>query len=147
MLNVWRGGTITQHLPLVTSVAHDPEPEVLSAHSIRVTEGSRLAAILGRPHDLVSITEKAATVVNSSHHQAVDLPGEGLVATARCVEDGVIEGLEREPGGDDGHFVIAVQWHPERSFDVSEASRHLFSAFVGAAAMYRPLGVLESLAL
>jgi len=147
-LNVWRGGTILQHLPLVTPVVHDPEPEVLSAHSIRVTEGLKLAAILGEPDDLVSITEKSATVVNSSHHQAVDVPGEGLVVSARCVEDGVIEAVEAlDEGGDAGHFVVAVQWHPERSFDASEASRHLFRAFVQAAAKYQPLGVLESLAL
>jgi putative glutamine amidotransferase len=147
MLNVWRGGTIAQHLPLVTSVVHDPEPEVLSAHSVRVREGSRLAAILGTPDDLVSITEKSAAVVNSSHHQAVEVPGEGLMVSARCVEDGVIEALEGAVDGGDGHFVVAVQWHPERSFDASEASRHLFRAFVDAAAKYQPLGVLESLAL
>ena len=68
--------------------------------------------------------------------------------SARCVEDGVIEAVEAlDEGGDAGHFVVAVQWHPERSFDASEASRHLFRAFVQAAAKYQPLGVLESLAL
>jgi len=146
MLNAWRGGTIVQHLPLVTSVAHDPGPEVLSAHSVHVVVASKLAAVLGTPVDLVSITDKSATLVNSSHHQAVDVPGEGLLVSARCSEDGVVEALEGVAEGE-GHFVVAVQWHPERSFDASEASRRLFRAFVDAAAGYQPLGVLESLAL
>jgi putative glutamine amidotransferase len=147
MLNVWRGGTIKQHLPLVTSVAHDPGPEILSAHSVRLAKESKLAAILGTPDDLVSITEQAATVVNSSHHQAVELPGADLTVAARCVEDGVVEGLELSiDGGGESHFVVAVQWHPERSFDASEASRRLFQAFVEAAANYPRLAALESLA-
>lgn len=140
-LNVWRGGKLTQHLPLVTSVDHDPGSGVLSAHSVRLVPGSMLAEIIGGDDDLISITETAATVVNSSHHQAVSEPGDGLRVTARCSEDGVIEALEGIP---DKHFVLGVQWHPERSFDASAASRHLFRAFVEAAVRYRPRVVAES---
>src|SRR5271170_1350679 len=86
-LNVWRGGTLIQHLPLITSVDHDPGSGVLSAHSVRLTSGSKLAEIIGADDDLISITERAATVVNSSHHQAVAVPGNGLRVTARCSED------------------------------------------------------------
>ncbi|AXC11611.1 hypothetical protein ACPOL_2287 [Acidisarcina polymorpha] len=139
-LNTWRGGTLVQHLPAVTKVDHDPGPEVLSAHSVRLTAGSRLETILGASTDLVSIVEPSvpsATVVNSSHHQGVDLPGEGLIVSARCVEDGTIEALEAESSGTADQFLVAVQWHPERSFDSSEASRHLFKAFVDAAVQYR----------
>jgi putative glutamine amidotransferase len=143
-LNVWRGGTLQQHLPLVTSVDHDPDTKRLSVHSVRVASGSKLQGVIGRIDDLVSITEPTATVVNSSHHQAVDLPGDGLMVSARCYEDGVIEALE---GTANNHFVLGVQWHPERSFDASEASRHIFRAFVNAAAKYRPRAVVESLAV
>ena len=142
-LNVWRGGTLIQHLPLITAVDHDPGSGVLSAHSVRLTPGSKLAEIVGVDDDLVSITEPAATVVNSSHHQAVGMPGDGLRITARCSEDGVVEALE---GDSDDHFVLGVQWHPERSFDASAASRHLFRSFVEAAVKYRPRVVAESLA-
>jgi putative glutamine amidotransferase len=142
-LNVWRRGTLIQHLPRITAVDHDPGSGVLSAHSVRLTPGSKLAEIVGVDDDLVSITEPAATVVNSSHHQAVGMPGDGLRITARCSEDGVIEALE---GDSDGHFVLGVQWHPERSFDASAASRHLFRSFVEAAVKYRPRVVAESLA-
>jgi putative glutamine amidotransferase len=142
-LNVWRGGTILQHLPLVTKIDHDPDPEVLSVHSVRVENGSKLASMIGEADDLVSITEPAATIVNSSHHQAVNLPGDGLLVTARCSEDGGIEAVE---GASPDHFVLGVQWHPERSFDASSASRHLFRAFVEAASKYKPRAVVESLA-
>jgi putative glutamine amidotransferase len=142
-LNVWKGGTLIQHLPRITSVDHDPGPGVLSAHSVHLTPDSKLAAIVGSDYDLVSITEPAATVVNSSHHQAVLTPGDGLRVTARCSEDETIEALE---GTSDGHFVVGVQWHPERSFDASAASRHLFRAFVEAAVKYRPRVMAESLA-
>jgi putative glutamine amidotransferase len=142
-LNVWRGGTLIQHLPVVTSVDHDPGPGVLSAHSVRLVRRSKLAGIIGTDHDLVSITERTATVVNSSHHQAVDAAGDGLEVTAHCSEDGVVEALE---GSACDHFVLGVQWHPERSFDASAASRHLFRAFVEASIKYRPRAVAESLA-
>jgi putative glutamine amidotransferase len=48
--------------------------------------------------------------VNSSHHQALNRLGDGLVVEARCVADDVIEQayLENYP------FAIAVQYHPER---------------------------------
>jgi len=146
-LNVWLGGSLIQHLPLVTAVDHDPGPGVLSAHSVRPAPGSKLATIVGGDDDLVSITEAAATVVNSSHHQAVSLPGKGLQVTARCSEDGTIEAVEGEAveGTSEEHFVLGVQWHPERSFDASAASRHLFHAFVEAAVRYRPRVVAESL--
>ncbi len=142
-LNIWRGGTLLQHLPLLTTVDHDPEPERLSAHTVRLQPGSKIAEIIGVADDLVSMTEPLATAVNSSHHQAVDAVGDGLVASARCSEDGGVEALE---GASSDHFVLGVQWHPERSFDASVASRHLFRAFVDAAAHYRPRLIVESLA-
>jgi putative glutamine amidotransferase len=146
-LNVWRGGSLLQHLPPLTAVDHDPGPAVLSAHGVRVTPGSTLAAIVGATavlDDLVSITDSGAVVVNSSHHQAVDLVGEGLVVGARCPEDRVMEALE---GTVPGHFVLAVQWHPERSFDASAVSRHLFRAFVDAAAAWHARLPIEALAV
>src|SRR5437899_739928 len=68
--------------------------------------------------------------VNSSHHQSADAIGEGLRIVARCPDDGIIEALE---GTAPDHFVLAVQWHPERSVDDDEASRKLFRALIEAA--------------
>ena len=70
--------------------------------------------------------------VNSSHHQAVGIPGEGLRVAARCPEDGVIEALER-PGA---QFLCAVQWHPERTAATSSSSAALFVQFVRQARVF-----------
>src|ERR1700683_2660093 len=70
--------------------------------------------------------------VNSSHHQSADTIGDGLRISARCPDDGIIEALE---GSAPDHFVIAVQWHPERSVDQDEPSRSIFRALIQAAEM------------
>jgi len=69
--------------------------------------------------------------VNSSHHQSADTIGDGLRIVARCTDDGIIEALE---GTAPDHFVLAVQWHPERSVDQDAASRNIFRALIEAAA-------------
>jgi putative glutamine amidotransferase len=66
--------------------------------------------------------------VNSFHHQAVDRIGEGLVVTARCPEDGVVEGLEMPSR----RFAVAVQWHPESFWNRSRSFQALFDAHVEA---------------
>jgi putative glutamine amidotransferase len=128
--NVWRGGTLIQDLK--TAVNHKPGREVREAHRVSVAENSRIAGITG----------KRELMVNSSHHQALDHPGDGLAVVAKSAEDGVIEAVE----GTGEQFVIAVQWHPERIFDTDPASRALFSAFVEAAAEWEPREVRESVA-
>lgn len=128
--NVWRGGTLIQHLK--TGVNHAPGRKVLEAHRVSVEKGSRIAEITGH----------AELAVNSSHHQALDHPGDGLAVVARSVEDGVIEAVE----GTGEQFVVAVQWHPERTFDSSPASKALFVAFVKAAGEWQPREIRESVA-
>jgi putative glutamine amidotransferase len=49
--------------------------------------------------------------------------------------DGVIEAVELDAPH---HFVVGVQWHPERTYAQSEFSRALFAAFVQAAAAWQP---------
>jgi putative glutamine amidotransferase len=129
-LNVWRQGTLIQDLPPVDAaiagiINHQPGREVQKAHPIQVTQGSRLS------HLVKGIGEEAPGLfVNSSHHQAIGRPGKALVVAATSPDDGVIEALE---GSDPNQFLVAVQWHPERSYDVSAASRALFAAFLDAA--------------
>jgi putative glutamine amidotransferase len=68
--------------------------------------------------------------VNSSHHQSADAIGTGLRIVARCPDDGIIEAIE---GTAPDHFVLAVQWHPERSVGEDAASRAIFDALIEAA--------------
>jgi putative glutamine amidotransferase len=131
-LNVWRRGSLIQDLPHAPEagaalpgsiVNHEPGREVQNAHPVLVTPGSRLSRLKGGQEDL-------KLSVNSSHHQAIDRPGEQLLVAAISPVDGVIEALE---GTEPRQFVVAVQWHPERSYESSEASRALFAAFLEAA--------------
>jgi putative glutamine amidotransferase len=121
-LNVWRSGTLVQHIN--SSVNHSPGATVEAAHKVAVTAASMLAG------QILSGQQAASVAVNSSHHQAADVVGDGLRAVARCPEDGVIEAIE---GTVPGHYVLAVQWHPERTFEQDPASRRLFQAFVNSA--------------
>ena len=69
--------------------------------------------------------------VNSSHHQAVKVPGDGLRVTAHA-PDGVVEGLE-DPALP---FYIGVQWHPE-DMSGEDSAGSLFGAFLEAARRFR----------
>jgi putative glutamine amidotransferase len=64
-----------------------------------------------------------------------------LRVVATCPDDGVIEALE---GTAPDHFVLAVQWHPERTYRVDEPSKFIFREFVKAARAWRPREVSES---
>ena len=65
--------------------------------------------------------------VNSSHHQAIRKVGENLLVSAVCPVDGVIEAVELNSSD---HFVMAVQWHPERTYAKKTLSRAIFAAFI-----------------
>ena len=121
-LNVWRTGTLVQHIE--SRVNHSPVDKAAPAHDVVIVPDSLLAGELG------STKTGNLIAVNSSHHQAVDVAGDGLRVVARCPQDGTIEALE---GSVAGHYVLAVQWHPERSFEQDENSRTLFSRFLHAA--------------
>jgi putative glutamine amidotransferase len=133
-LNVWRNGSLVQHL--ATSVDHSPADSSGEAHPVQIMPGSRLAALL-------SPEEQGTVRVNSSHHQAIRTPGDNLLVSAISPEDGVIEAVELDSPD---HFVVAVQWHPERSYTQSALSRALFGAFVRAAESWTPRHIDASVA-
>lgn len=120
-LNVWRNGTLIQDLK--TTVNHRPGREVVEAHPVRIAEGSRLSWILPAGTGL-------DVQVNSSHHQALRDPGDQLLVTAVSPLDGVIEAVELNSSD---HFVVGVQWHPERTYTQSAVSRAIFAEFVKTA--------------
>jgi len=126
LINVALGGSLHQDIVTDLPAAHNHEISVDRknfkhlAHKLKISPGSRLAAIL----------ETGAVATNALHHQAINKLGEGLVATAHA-EDGVIEAIEL-PGK---HFVVGVQSHPEAlEAEAEPLWGKLFVAFVGSAA-------------
>lgn len=120
-LNVWRGGSLIQDLK--TPVNHKPGRDVVEAHPVKIVEGSRLTEILAH-------AGMSGAHVNSSHHQAIREVGKDLRVTAFSPNDSVVEAVELDSPD---HFVVGVQWHPERTCEQSKFSRAIFSAFIGAA--------------
>jgi len=88
VLNVVTGGTLHLHVP-----GHD-NAETANIQKIR--------------YDSRAVHRFSA--VNSSHHQAIDTPGDGIIVEGWSSEDGIIEQarLRNYP------FGIGVQYHPER---------------------------------
>jgi len=122
-LNVWLGGTLVQDIAseLGRDILHEwdrksgaPEPH----HAIRIEPETELGRLAG--------TRDAQ--VNSSHHQAVQRWGRGLRIGAQS-SDAVIEAVELAAPG---HWVLGVQWHPERAPE-DKLTQALFGALVGAA--------------
>ena len=126
-LNVYREGTLLQHI--ASEVNHEAGRKVPVAHPVCIVAGSRLADIMNGAR-----VDATQVPVNSSHHQAADVVGKDLRIVARCPQDGVVEAIE---GTEPDHFVLAVQWHPERSVDNDEPSRAIFRALVEAARLWQ----------
>jgi|HubBroStandDraft_6_1064221.scaffolds.fasta_scaffold08804_5 putative glutamine amidotransferase len=137
-LNVYRGGSLVQHIPdflpgeTRAKVNHEAGGKVAVAHTVEIDARSRLARIVEAEVRGQSLEVRGFVVVpvNSSHHQSADGVGQGLQVVARCPDDGIVEAVE---GTESDHFVVAVQWHPERSVDQDVASRAIFRALIEAA--------------
>jgi putative glutamine amidotransferase len=139
-LNVWCGGSLVQDVPTGVGIAvnHAPGRQVDKAHTVLVKPATRLAAIVvGALVD----EEAAEPVVNSSHHQAIQILGNNLVISAWSPKDNVIEAVELDSPE---HFVVAVQWHPERTYISSALSRAIFQAFANASELWTPHRMEES---
>ncbi len=128
-LNVHRGGTLVQHL-MPLPVNHSAGRSVSVAHTVAIAPDSMLGHIVP-PAEAPERDGYLSLPVNSSHHQAIGIPGENLRVVARSSEDGVVEAVEG--GVTPDHWLLALQWHPERTTQISEASRNIFSSFLQAA--------------
>ena len=129
MLNVYLKGSLIQDIPDVRpershAVPHGTTDLAAGAksgdqsHGAVLTAGSLLAKLAG----------STTAQINSSHHQAIDRPGEKLRVTAHA-PDGMVEGVEWTG---DSNWVVGVQWHPERMPGDGFAQR-LFREFVAVA--------------
>ena len=137
-LNVWRRGSSSRICPTLrmrTLVGSSPSLTMNRGGRCRMPTRCGDSRLPPLPSRAERGPRRARLSVNSSHHQAIDRPGEQLVVAAVSPEDGVIEALE---GAEPQQFVVAVQWHPERSYESSEASRALFAAFLDAARSWKP---------
>ena len=121
-LNVSRGGSLIQDIEsqVENCIKHEQgKPADRNSHKITVAQHGILASL--------AVAEQSGEAkVNSSHHQAIRVVGENLVATA-WANDGVIECIEDNR---QGRFVLGVQWHPELSWKTDVLSRAVFDRFV-----------------
>ena len=124
LINIHLGGSLEQHHlghspkypPEGAPVSDDPAGPDAVRHEVTAEPGSKLAAACG----------DQTFVVNSSHHQVVtsDRLASDLRATAHVGE--LVEALESPAH----RWVVAVQWHPERTAQVGAAATRIFDAFV-----------------
>ena len=142
LLNVWQGGSLIQHLTPMP-VNHAAGSKVAIAHTLLIAKNSLLAGLCDPAELAPQPTDGPDFLrlpVNTSHHQSISQPGSGLRITARCPDDGVIEAVELDHDAPMFHvehqspqWVLGVQWHPERSYDISATSRNIFNALVAEA--------------
>jgi putative glutamine amidotransferase len=121
VMNVARGGTLSQHLP--DDLGHEDHRRSLGSfdnadHDVRLEHGS-LAARVARE-------ELHGT--KSHHHQGVERIGDGLQVTGWATIDDLPEAIEA-PGN---RFALGVQWHPE-----ADPASPLIAALTEEARAYR----------
>ncbi len=119
LLNVLLGGTLHQDIRHALPEALDHEQPTSPAegyHAVQLAEDSVWAKAINR----------RVTMVNSTHHQAIDAPGNNVVVWGKSPDE-VAEGFDVEGFT----FVTGVQWHPELLAD--ELSRALYGALVRSA--------------
>ncbi len=141
-LNVWRTGTLIQHIESKFQIPHDAGRAVPRAHVVTIDPKSAILGRLAAP--VVQLAKQSPEDglawrklpngelrgwVNSSHHQSVDMPGDGLQIVAKA-DDGIIEAVESTAHD---HWVLGVQWHPERGYDEDELSKAIFRGLIQAA--------------
>ncbi|WP_138494406.1 gamma-glutamyl-gamma-aminobutyrate hydrolase family protein [Paenibacillus pinistramenti] len=120
LFNVLLGGTLYQDLPAQLrsepKVRHKQAPPYAEpAHPVYIEQGNLLHRIL-----------KTETLkVNSCHHQGIKKLSEQLLPAAKA-EDGLIEAVAMP----DKRFILAVQWHPEFSYQSDRYNFRLFEEFV-----------------
>ena len=124
VMNVAIGSSLYQDIPsqFTDHLTHKIlEDEDDSWHDIKIQSGSLLNEITG----------ETSTEVNSRHHQALKVVGDGFRVTAQS-KDGIIEAIEDTSK----RFMVGVQYHPERMWATADSREHrrkLFEAFIQAA--------------
>lgn len=117
VLNVAAAGGMIQHFD-----GHRSLPDRTVFHPVEFTPGSRVHQIVGQDK----------LVVNTFHHQGIDQAtlAPGFAPAAYSVpERWLIEAYESPHH----NWVVGVQWHPERIFELGIGHRLLWESFLDAA--------------
>lgn len=121
--NVFFGGTLIPDLVNRKKNDHTKLTENDRYHAVKVMKDSFLH----------HITNATTGEVNSSHHQAADRIGDGLIVNSFS-PDQVIEGLERAHAK--ASYLMLVQWHPERMKNLESVfSKNIRENFLDAVRM------------
>ena len=114
VLNVAAGGGMVQHLP-----GHRSPADGTAFHEVTIAPDSRFQAIVG--------VERLP--VNTFHHQGMDLASMAPFFTPVALaqpDQWLVEAYESRQH----RWVIGVQWHPERVFELDPGHRRLWESFV-----------------
>jgi len=117
LLNVAAGGTLYQHIENHLRVTHD----------VYLEKNSLL-------HKNINLD---TVQTNSIHHQAVKKLGKDFISIASSDFEGgrITEAFTKN----DSHFVLGIQWHPERTYDDDSLSRIIFDLFSSACNNYQQI--------
>lgn len=116
VLNVAAGGGMVQHLP-----GHRSPQDRTAMHDVDVKSGTRFHSIVG----------DRVIPVNTFHHQGIDLAtlAPSLVPAATAQPDPwLLEAFESP----EHRWVLGVQWHPERLFELTDVHARIWDSFLGA---------------
>lgn len=118
VLNVAAGGGMIQHFD-----GHRSPKDSTRFHDVIVTPQSRF-------HQIVGVD---SFVVNTFHHQGMDRASIAPIFVPSAVaspDNWLVEAYE-SPTHD---WVVGVQWHPERTFELGESHLRLWHSFLAACA-------------
>ncbi len=121
MINIVCGGTLHQDAASQFDgfiPTNSVWAKVITRRKVTLQVGTRLSRIMKTPETLW---------VNSIHHQAHNLIGQGLTPVASDAH-GIVQGIESTRPD---HFIVGVQWHPEFLL-YSRRQRSIFEALVSA---------------
>lgn len=120
LVNVYFRGSLIFDLEEIRKVNHKKISKTENRlHKINIVDNTILYEII----------KSDEIVVNTSHHQAIDRLGEGLMINSKS-DDGITEGIEYADKSDK-NFLLGIQWHPERFKDLnSPASKNILEKFI-----------------
>jgi putative glutamine amidotransferase len=118
VLNVAAGGSMIQHFD-----GHRSPKGATAYHDVVVTPQSRFHQIVGED----------AFAVNTFHHQGMDRASIAPIFTPSAIaspDQWLVEAYESPTHS----WVVGVQWHPERTFELSDPHLRLWQSFMAACA-------------